>query len=149
MLASIVASVLVVILVFSTRRMRRRERRRDSITRFADARKAMSITQGRPVVRTAVTPHPSEPESEWDPSSVVVRSGSATLFDPMARRRVDEVRKSYRGDPEMLARRPTVAMLPTLLTSHCDADAGRLRSASETDGDGSTVPLPLPKSEAS
>jgi hypothetical protein len=116
MVASIVASLLVAVLIlFTTRRMRRRERRRDSIARFADARAAMSVTQGRPAVQNPiVTPQPGEGGAE--PANVVVHSGSATLFDPIARRRVDEARRSYRSDPDVLARRPTIAMLPTLPT---------------------------------
>src|SRR5689334_21695027 len=129
MLASILASVLIVILIFSTLGMRRRERRRDSIARFADARKAMSVTQA--AVRTPkVTPQPTEPGAE--PPSVVVRSGSATVLDPSARSGFDQPRKSFRSDPEVLARRPTVAMLPTLLAPHCEADANRVTTACET-----------------
>jgi hypothetical protein len=148
MLASILASVLIVILVFSTLGMRRRERRRDSISRFADARKAMSVAQGRPAVRTSmVTPQPSEPGAE--PPSVVVRSGSATLLDPSDRGRLSQPRKSFRSDPEVLARRPTVAMLPTLLTPHCEADVDRVTAACETGVSTTVVSLPVPKSEAS
>jgi hypothetical protein len=147
MLASILGSVLLAILIVTTRRARRRERRRDSIARFADARKAMSVTQGRPAIRDVVTPQRSEPGSE--PWSVVVQTGSATLFDPIARRRVDQTRKSYRSDPEVLARRPTVAMLPTLLTSKSDVHAGSPAPSHEAEATGSAQPLPLPKSEAS
>jgi hypothetical protein len=147
MVVSILASVLVVLLIFSARRMRRRERRRDSIARFADAREAMSITQGHPAVRTAVMPHPSEHDS--GPPSVVVRTGSDVLFDPLSRRRVDEARKSYRGDPEMLARRPTVAMLPTLLASRRESGVSRLSPGVESDADASAASMPMPKSEAS
>jgi hypothetical protein len=148
MLASILASVLVLILIIATLRMRRRERRRDSIARFADARKAMSITQGRPAVRTpGVTPHTAESGSE--PANVVVRSGSSTLLDPIARRRIDQRRKSFRGDPEVLARRPTVAMLPTLLAPFCGADESSMTPSPESEGKTPLVSLPLPKSEAS
>jgi hypothetical protein len=113
MAASILGSVLVGLLILLALRLRHRESRRDSIARFADARKAMSVTQARPVVSApTVEPHSSEPGSES--VNVVVRNGSTTLFDPLVRRRVDQVRKSYRGDPEMLARRPTVAFLPTV-----------------------------------
>jgi hypothetical protein len=73
----------------------------------------MSVTQTRPPVGApSATPQPSEPASES--GNVVVRRGSATLFDPIARRRVDQVRKTSRSDPEVLARRPTVALLPTV-----------------------------------
>jgi hypothetical protein len=140
MAASILGSLLVGLLVLSTIRVRRRESRRDSIARFADARKAMSVTQARPAVRApSVTPQPSEPG--LDSASVVVRSGSATLLDPIARRRVAEVRKRFRSDPELLARRPTVAMLPTLVTPNGDAHPGGLHAAKGTP--------PLPTSEAS
>jgi hypothetical protein len=151
MAASILASLLVGLLIYSTVRMRHRESRRDSIARFADAREAMSAIHGRTVARTAeVTPHPSD---AGDSSNVVVQSGSATLLDPIARRRIDQTRKSYRTDPEVLARRPTVAMLPSLLTPHGEAE---LRSATPDGGtdavrDAGTnmVSLPLPRSEAS
>jgi hypothetical protein len=113
MAAAILGSVLVGLLVLTTVRLRRTASRRDSIARFADARKAMSVTQTRPVVAApTVAPQPCEPGSES--GKVVVRHGSATLFDPIARRRVDQVRKSFRRDAETLARRPTVALLPTL-----------------------------------
>jgi len=113
MAASILSSVLVGLFVLTTLRFRRRERRRDSIARFADARKAMSVTQARAAVGApAVAPEPSEPGSET--ANVVLHSGSAMLFDPTARGRVGHARKSFRGDPEMLARRPTVAFLPTI-----------------------------------
>jgi len=148
MLAPILLATLVVVLISSTFVLRRRESRRDSIARFADARKAMSITQGRPSVHLPdVTPHESGNGSE--PGQVVVRSGSAMLFDPLARRRISEARRSFRRDPEVLARRPTVALLPTFLGSHCGPGANALAPTDRTDAQSSGVPLSAPASEAS
>src|SRR5262249_30674503 len=135
-------------------RVRRREGRRDSITRFADARKAMSVSQGKPAVRLPkVTAQEAVPGSEAP--NVVVHSGSAPLFDPLARRRIAESRRSFRRDPETLARGPTVALLPTLLSSHGEADVKPLTPAGETDAKDAkgakppVVSMPVPHSEAS
>ena len=148
MLASILVATLIATLILSTFRVRRREGGRDSITRFADARKAMSVTQGKPALREPkVTPH--ELTTGSASSGVVVRSGSATLLDPIARRHVAESRRSFRRDPEVLARRPTVALLPRLLTSRCGTDANPLTQSCETDGKPPVVSLSAPESEAS
>lgn len=145
MLASILVAALVGTFMFSTVRMRRRERRRDSIARFADARKAMSVTQGRPAVRV---PHVTAHESgDAEHPGVVVRNGSATLLDPMARRHIAESRRSFRRDPEVLARRPTVAMLPRLLTAH-DGDGAKPVGSADAPAP-PVVSLPAPRSEAS
>ncbi len=137
MAASILVSMAVGLLVLTTIRMRRRLGHKDSISNFAAARKAMSSTAVRSAVRTH-TVIPEGPAGPVDPSTVVVRNGVATLLDPMARHRIDEVRRRFRTDPETLARRPTVAMLPRLLTD-----------SPETDANVSVVPLFPPESEAS
>jgi hypothetical protein len=152
MIAAMVAAALTGLLILSTVTMRRREHRRDSVRRFSDARQAMSAIHRMSAVRRSnVTAQSSDGVQE--PSSVVVRDGSATLFDPIARRHVDEVRKSFRRDSEVLARRPTVAMLPTLLTSRSAADAGAngvsAPVAGDNDVDAPAAPLPFRTSEAS
>ena len=152
MIAAMVAATLTGLLILSTVRMRRREHRRDSVRRFSDARQAMSAIHRMSAVRRSNVPAQAS-EALPHPSSVVVRDGSATLFDPMARRHVDEVRKSFRRDSEVLARRPTVALLPTLLISRsgvdADANGTSAAAAGADDVDAPAAPLPFRTSEAS
>jgi hypothetical protein len=152
MVATMAAAALIGLLIFSTLRMRRRESRRDSVRRFSDARQAMSAIHRMSAVRKSnAKAQSAETMAVSESSNVVVRSGSATLFDPIARRHVDEVRKSFRGDSEMLARRPTVAMLPKLLASHSATDPGTngMSPGGEDNVKGHADPLPFRTSEAS
>jgi hypothetical protein len=84
---------------------------------------------------------PVEPEpviENGELHCVTLRSEYAPLFDPPARRRIDEVRRSFRSDPRTLAYRPTVANLP-------------MRSSQSVAQDGVMVALLVdaPASEAS
>ena len=94
---------------------RSRTKQRDSIAMFSAARQAMSTM--------AVAPGAPQPVADEQPvkepmelHNVTLRSEYSPLFDPRARREIDEARRSFRSDPRTLAHRPTVANLPRSVT---------------------------------
>ena len=86
---------------------------RDSITMFAAARAAMSTSAARHVVKQESLPQADPAPDAAREARLVIIDGHNPLLDPVARRQL-ESRRHFRSDPEALARRPTVALLPTL-----------------------------------
>jgi hypothetical protein len=108
MLGVIPVALLGALAIVLLRRSRARER--DSIAMFSAARRAMSTIADTPAPEPAGDEQPVKPPMELH--NITLRSEYSPLFDPRARREIDEARRSFRSDPRTLAHRPTVANLP-------------------------------------